>query len=66
MLWLNKKKEKTEDNIRLAESFIQKAKECFHDIYDDYADIQRLIHNMETVRKEIEVTLTKFLNDKLV
>ena len=63
---VEQEKRKIEDNIRLAESFIQKAKECFHDIYDDYADVQRLIHNMETVRKEVEVTLTKFLNDKLV
>lgn len=59
-------KRKTEDNLRLAESFIEKAKECFYDMYDDYADVQRLIHNMETVREEVEMTLTKFLNDKLV
>lgn len=59
-------KRKTEDNIRLAGSFIQKAKECFYDMYDDYADVQKLVHNMETVRQETEILLTKFLDNKLI
>lgn len=58
-------KRKTEDNIRLAESLIQKAKECFYGVYDDYADVQKLVHTIEGIRQETEMVLTKFLDNKL-
>ena len=58
-------KRKIEDNIRLAESFIQKAKDCFYDIYNDYVDVQKLVHTIESIRQETEMLLTKFLNNKL-
>lgn len=54
-----------ENNIRTAEMYICKAKNALSVYYDDYADIQEWMHEMELVRSKTETLMSKFLNDKL-
>ena len=54
-----------ENNIRTAEMYICKAKNALSVYYDDYADIQGWMHEMELVRSKTETLMSKFLNDKL-
>lgn len=54
-----------ENNIRTAEMYISKAKDALSVYYDDYADIQEWMHEMELVRSKTETLLSKLLNDKL-
>lgn len=58
-------KERIEYLIRHAELYIMKAKNCLLEEYDNYADIQRWMHNMETVRAETETLLSKHLKGTL-
>ena len=58
-------KEQLETDLRMAERYIGEAKLCLFKHYDDYADIQRMMHDLETVRQSTETLLSKFLNGKL-
>ena len=57
--------DKTESNIRLAESLIQKAKELMQDEYDKYEDVQHWMNHMELMRQETVILLSKYLNKKM-
>ena len=60
-----KEKDRTETQIRTAESYILQAKNILFEYYDDYADIQEWMNEMEAVRMMTETLLTKFLNGKM-
>lgn len=60
-----KEKDRTETQIRTAESYIQQAKNILSEYYDEYADIQEWMNEMEAVRSKTETLMSKFLNDKL-
>lgn len=60
-----KEKDRTETQIRTAESYIQQAKNILSEYYDEYADIQEWMNEMESVRMMTENLLSKFLNGKM-
>lgn len=60
-----KEKDRTETQIRTAESYIQQAKNILSEYYDEYADIQEWMNEMEAVRMMTENLLSKFLNGKM-
>ena len=60
-----KEKDRTETQIRTAESYIQQAKNILSEYYDEYADIQEWMREMETVRMMTETLLSKFLNGEM-
>lgn len=60
-----KEKDRTETQIRTAESYIQQAKNILSEYYDEYADIQEWMNEMEAVRMATENLLSKFLNGKM-
>lgn len=60
-----KEKDRTETQIRTAESYIQQAKNILSEYYDEYADIQEWMNEMEAVRMVTENLLSKFLNGKM-
>lgn len=60
-----KEKDRTETQIRTAESYIQQAKDILSEYYDEYADIQEWMNEMEAVRTMTENLLSKFLNGKM-
>jgi hypothetical protein len=57
--------ERIEDNIRMAEAFISKAKKCMSEEYTNYADIQRWMNKAEDLRELTAILLSKHLNGKL-
>lgn len=59
------KEESFENKIRMAEQYIVQARKCPLDYYDDYADVQRVMSDLESVRITTESLLNKFFNDKL-
>ena len=59
-----KEKDRTETQIRTAESYIQQAKNILSEYYDEYADIQEWMNEMEAVRMMTENLLSKFLKVK--
>lgn len=61
----NSKAECLETAIRMSEQYIGYAKNCLKEHYDDYADIQRLVHDLESVRMLAESLLSKFFNGKI-
>ena len=58
-------KERVEENIRMAEGFISKAKWCMSADYDNYADIQMWMNKAEDLRELTAILLSKHLNGKL-
>ena len=58
-------KERIEENIRMAEGFISKAKLCMSADYDNYADVQRWMNKAEDLRELTTTLLSKHLNGKL-
>lgn len=58
-------KERIEENIRMAEGFIQNAKLCMSANYDNYADIQMWMNKAEDLRELTAILLSKHLNGKL-
>lgn len=50
----------TENDIRLAEKSIQKAKDLLAKGYDDYQDIQLLLYQLEDNRVEVSNFLRRF------
>ena len=58
-------KEKIEENIRMAEAFISKAKKCMSEEYANYADVQRWMNKAEDLRLLTTILLSKHLNGKL-
>lgn len=60
-----KEKDRTETKIRTAESYIQQAKNILSEYYDEYADIQEWMNEMEAVRMMTETLLSKFLNGEM-
>ena len=60
-----KEKDRTETQIRTAESYIQQAKNILSEYYDEYADIHVWMNEMEAVRMMTENLLSKFLNGKM-
>lgn len=65
MVRQQKEKDRTETQIRTAESYIQQAKNILSEYYDEYADIQEWMNEMEAVRMMTENLLSKFLNGKM-
>lgn len=53
------------EDIRMAETLIQRAKNTLLTYYDDYADIQEWMFEMEQVRKSTEILLNKHLSKGL-
>ena len=53
------------EDIRMAETLIQRAKNTLLTYYDDYADIQEWMFEMEQVRKSTEILLSKHLSKGL-
>lgn len=60
-----KEKDRTETQIRTAESYIQQAKNILSEYYDEYADIQEWMNEMEAVRMMTETLLSRFLNGEM-
>lgn len=60
-----KEKDRTENQIRIAEWYISLAKNILFEYYDDYADIQEWMSEMEAVRMKTEILLSKFLNGEM-
>ena len=58
-------KGRIEDNIRMAEAFISKAKLCMSADYDNYADVQRWMNKAEDLRESTAILLSKHLDGKL-
>jgi len=58
-------KERIEENIRMAESFISEAKKCLSEEYDNYADVQKWMNKAEDLRELTAALLSKHLNGKL-
>ena len=65
MVRQQKEKDRTETQIRTAESYIQQAKNILSEYYDEYADIQEWMNEMEAVRMMTETLLSKFLNGEM-
>jgi hypothetical protein len=49
-----------DEDIRMTETLIQRAKNTLLTYYDDYADIQEWMFKMEQVRKLTEISLRKY------
>lgn len=54
-----------ESDIRFVENLIQEAKNTLAKYWDDYADIQEWMFEMEQVRKSTEILLNKHLSKGL-
>ena len=54
-----------ESDIRFTENLIQEAKDTLAKYWNDYADIQEWMFEMEQVRKSTEILLSKHLSKGL-
>ena len=62
---MENKKQLSENNIRMAISLIQEAKQELWGGYDDYADIQQWMHEAEMLRSHTELLLSHILKGEL-
>ena len=56
---------KLEADLTMAERYITEAKKCLFDHYEDYADVQRVMVDLEAVRMAAETLVSKFHNNTL-
>jgi len=52
----------TETKLRLAEEMIQQAKKLLWDEWNDYADVQMWMHDMEMARMKTSILLSSYLH----
>ena len=54
-----------EDRFRMAETLIQEAKKLLWPEWNDYADVQQIMFDLESVRMKMDILVSKQIEGKL-